>query len=302
MPTSRPLALATILAALACSSAQRTKTETELANVLVPPEQEKQLGVQVKQQLEQEQHVQYIDDPTVTSYVNDVAGKILAQAKKDRPDVQWTVSVINDPKQVNAFATPGGYLYVYSGLLEAADDTAEVAGVLGHESGHVVARHSARQMVDQFGLETLASIALGNDPGAASKLAAGLAGQTGMLAFSRADESEADEYGARYASAAGYDPHGLVTFFQKLEKGEGKQPGWARYLSTHPLTPDRITKIEAYIQKNHLTGSGGTSSTEIAKVKERLKSIPPPPEQPKTQTPPGGTSGGGTQPAPGGGK
>jgi predicted Zn-dependent protease len=193
------------------------------------------------------------------------------------------VRVINDPKTVNAFATPGGYLYVYSGLLLAADDSAELAGVLGHEAGHVVARHSARQMVDAFGLETLASIAAGKNPGAASQLASAVAGKGAMLSFSRADETEADEYGARYASAAGYDPHGIATFFEKLVKSEGKQPGWAAMLSDHPATPERIQHVDQYIAEHHLTGKGGTSGTEIAAVKTRLKSIPPPKESPQTE-------------------
>jgi beta-barrel assembly-enhancing protease len=144
-----------------------------------------------------------------------------------------------------------------------------------------VARHSARQMVNAFGLETLAGLALGKNPGAASQLAAGLAGQTGMLAFSRGDETEADEYGARYASASGYDPHGIGTFFEKLEQGGASTPAWAAFLSTHPATPDRIKKVNAYIERNHLGGTGGRSGAELAKVKERLKKIPPPPEQPK---------------------
>jgi predicted Zn-dependent protease len=181
---------------------------------------------------------------------------------------------------VNAFATPGGYLYVYSGLLLAADDTAEVAGVLGHESGHVVARHSARQMVNQLGVQTVAQMALGKEPGKLSQLAASLAGNGAILAYGRADESEADEYGARYASLAGYDPHGIATFFEKLEKSEGKQPGWAAYLSTHPATPDRIAQVNKYIADEKLGGTGGTSGTQIAAVKARLKTLPAPPTQP----------------------
>jgi beta-barrel assembly-enhancing protease len=263
----------------ACSGQQRIATETALANVLIPPEQEKQLGVQVKQQLEQEQHVKYVDDPAVTAYVKSITDKILPLAKKDRPDVDWTVKVIDDPKTVNAFATPGGFLYVYSGLLLAADDTAEVAGVLGHESGHVVARHSARQMVDQLGIETLASIALGKNAGAASQLAAGLAGQTALLAYGRADELEADQFGARYSNASGFDPHGIATFFEKLTKSEGKQPGWASLLSTHPATPERIKKVNAYIQEHKLDATGGRSGTELATVKERIKALPPVPQQ-----------------------
>ena len=303
--TARIPGLVTVLlvAALgACSTAQRRSTEKQLADILIPREQEKQLGLQVKQELEQKQKIEYVEDPQVNAYVRGITDKLLAFAKKDRPDVTWTVQVINDPKTVNAFATPGGYLYVYSGLLLAADNSAELAGVLGHEAGHVVARHSARQMVDAFGLETLASVALGENPGAASQLAAAVAGKGAMLANSRSDETEADEYGARYASAAGFDPHGISTFFEKLLKGEGKQPGWAAFLSDHPATPERIQHVNEYIAEHHLTGKSGTSGTEIAAVKTRLKSIPPPKEKPQIeqagQAPQAGTStgsGGGTQ-------
>jgi predicted Zn-dependent protease len=273
---SRTLPVVLALTVLACSTEQRRSGELMLANTLIPPEQEKQLGLQVKQDLEQNQKVQYVEDAQVNAYVQQVTGKILAFAKKDRPDVTWTVKVIHDPKTVNAFATPGGYLYVYSGLLLAADDTAEVAGVLGHESGHVVARHSARQMVDQMGMETVTQMALGQNPGQLSALAASYASKGALLAYSRADESEADEYGARYASLAGYDPHGIATFFEKLEKAEGKQPGWAQYLSTHPATADRIEQVNKYIADHHLGGTGGRSSAEIAAVKARLQAMPPP--------------------------
>lgn len=280
-----PLAVAASLV-LACSARQRIATEKKVASILVSDEQEKQLGLQVKEQLETKEQIRYLDDPAVNGYVQGVAGKILARAKEDRPEVEWSVKVIDDPKTVNAFATPGGFLYVYSGLLLAADDTAEVAGVLGHESGHVVARHSARQMVNAVGLEALAAVALGQNSSGAAQLAAGLAGKTALLAYGRSDETEADEYGARYASAAGYDPHGIATFFQKLAKGEGKTPGWATFLSTHPATPDRIAKVNAYIERKHLGGSGGRSGTELAEVKERLRARPPPPEKPQAAEPP----------------
>jgi predicted Zn-dependent protease len=282
------LALASLLLAAglgACSTTQRRSAEKELADVLVPREQEQQLGLQVKQELEQKQKIEYVQDPEVNAYVKGITDKVLAFAKKDRPDVTWTVHVINDPKTVNAFATPGGFLYVYSGLLLAADNSAELAGVLGHEAGHVVARHSARQMVDAYGLEALAGIAAGKNPSAASQLATAIAGKGGMLAFSRADETEADEYGARYASSAGFDPHGIATFFEKLLKGEGKQPGWAALLSDHPATPERIEHVNQFIAEHHLAGRGGTSGTEIAAVKARLKTIPPPKQTPQQEQP-----------------
>ncbi len=288
-PPFRQLASLLLAGALgACASAR--SAEKGLADVLIPREQETQLGLQVKNELEK-QGVEYVTDPQVNAFVEGITSKVLAQAKKDRPDVTWTVKVINDPKTVNAFATPGGFLYVYSGLILAASNSAELAGVLGHEAGHVVARHSARQMVDAYGLETVASIALGKNPGAAAEMAAAVAGKGALLSFSRADETEADEYGARYASAAGYDPHGIATFFEKLRATEGKQPGWAAMLSDHPATPDRIEHVNRYIAEHKLGGTGGTSGTEIAAVKKRIVVIPPPRKPAQTQGTASGAGG-----------
>ena len=131
--TIRPwLSLLTLLGAASCASTSGTLSslETSAAKLLVSDEQESQLGLQVKQELEQKQNVKYVSDPVVANYVREVAGKVLEVAKKDRPEVQWTVNVIDDPKTVNAFATPGGYLYVYTGLLLLADNEAELAAVL----------------------------------------------------------------------------------------------------------------------------------------------------------------------------
>jgi Zn-dependent protease with chaperone function len=229
-------------------------TSEGVAKVLVSDEEEKQLGDQVKQELDK-QGTKYVQDPQVVQYVQGVAKKIFVSADKDRPGVAWHVYVIDDPKQVNAFATPGGNLFVYTGLLMAADNEAELAGVWGHEAGHVVARHSARQMVDAMGLETVIGMALGQNPNQVAELAATLAAKGALLSYSREDESAADEYGARYASAAGYDPHGLITFFQKLQKMEGEVPAFSQYLSDHPLTADRITHLQQVIAEKKLGGT-----------------------------------------------
>ena len=281
----RVLACAAAAVVAACSHAQRAGIETAAAKALVSDEQENQIGLQVKQELEQQQHVKYADDPQVVAYVKSITDRILPLAEKDRPGVKWDVKVIDDPKTVNAFATPGGHLYVYSGLLLAADDASEVASVLSHEAGHVVARHSARQMVDAYGLEALASLALGKNPGLASQLAAGIAGKGAMLANSREDETEADEYGARYASAAGFDPRGLITFFRKLEQQEGKSPQLLKFLSDHPATPDRISHLETYIAEHHLAGSGGRDPDGLPAIKAKLGRAGTTPTPPGTSRP-----------------
>jgi beta-barrel assembly-enhancing protease len=263
------LACALLLAA-GCTHAQRAGAETVVAKALVSDEQEQQIGEQVKQELEGKQHIRYVEDGAVIAFVKSMTDRILPQAEKDRPGLKWVVKVIDDPKTVNAFATPGGFLYVYSGLLLAAADPAEVGGVLAHEAGHVAGRHSARQMVDAFGLQAIAGLALGKDPGLASQLAAGVGAKGFMLANSRGDETEADEYGARYASAAGYDPRGLVTFFEKLKQQEGKTPQALAFLSDHPATGDRIEHVEKYISDNKLGGTGGRDQAPLTAAKAKL--------------------------------
>src|SRR5204862_6346258 len=120
-------------------------------------------------------------------YIRNIANLMIASGKKDRPDVQWQVNVIDDPKTVNAFATPGGFLYVYSGLLAAANNEAELAGVMGHETGHVVARHAARNLVTAYGLEALVSLAAGDNPGLLTQLATSIAANGLFLKHSRDD-------------------------------------------------------------------------------------------------------------------
>jgi len=277
---------AAVLGCASCATTGFSTVEKAAAEILISPDQENQLGLQVKQELEQKQHVVYLEDPVVTGYVRGVANKVIAFGQRDRPDVKWQVNVIDDPKTVNAFATPGGYLYVYSGLLMAADNEAEIAGVMAHETGHVVARHSARQMIDAYGLEAVSQLALGKNPGLLASLAAGV-GQKGlMLANSRSDETEADEYGARYAAAAGYDPHGLVTFFDKLRKQEGNSPRFLAILSDHPATPDRIDHVNQFIAHEGLRGSA-TNVAAFAPIKARIAAhVPASP--PPTQATPGG--------------
>jgi predicted Zn-dependent protease len=293
-------ALALPLALGACSAQQRIEAEKMAAELLVSDQQEAQLGLAVRSELEQKQGVRYVEDDAVNGFVTGITGKILPLASRDRPGVSWTVRVIDDPKTVNAFATPGGYLYVYSGLLLAAADTAEVAGVLAHEAGHVVARHSARQMVGAMGIETVTAIALGKNPNDLARLAAGFAGQTVLLAHGRDEEYEADEYGVRYAARAGYDPRGIGTFFEKLaaqEKGGSATPTW---LSTHPRTADRIKKVDQLARKAGGSATGGRDPKPLDAVKARVRTLPPAaakpaakpaaqPAPPSSTTPSGGT-------------
>jgi predicted Zn-dependent protease len=237
-----------------------------LAKVLVSDDQEAQIGAQLHDELLQK-NTKILKDPDVTGYLQGITQPIFEQAKRDRPGVNWTLYVIDDPGTLNAFSAPGGGLYVYSGLLAAAHNDSEVAGVLGHEVGHEVLHHVAEKLVAAGGLEALAAVALGNNPTMLEQIAAGLLGKSALLAFSRDEERQADEYGARVASAAGFNPYGLVTFFQTLQKSEGNMPGVFKFLSDHPLTPDRIANINRLIKEERLP------NTDVTPSDERLRAI-----------------------------
>jgi predicted Zn-dependent protease len=256
--------------ATGCAAGKRMNVGRTAAALLISDQQEAQLGKQVKSELETKEKIKYVEDPTVLEYVRGVATPILQAANRDRPNVKWQVSVIDDPKMVNAFATPGGYLYVYTGLLLAAENEAELAGVLGHEAAHVSGRHSAQAMMLQYGQQAIIDAALGKNSGTVAQIAAGLAGTGTGLAFSRSNETEADELGAKYVSAAGYDPRGLVSFFQKLAAQEGKMPGVLKWLSTHPPSADRVNHLNAFISKNGLTGTN-TGAGRLDPIKQRLR-------------------------------
>ncbi len=236
--------------AAGCSSQQRIAFEKGLAEATISDEQEFQLGFQVHEELKK-QNVKFLDKPEVGLYVEKLANKLMPSANKDRK-LTWQWFVIDDSKTVNAFATPGGRVYVYTGLLKAARSEAEVIGVLGHEMGHVVARHSARQLIGQYGLQTVVSMALGKDAGDVAKVAAALGGQVGMMAYGRSMELESDELGARYANTAGYDPNGLVQFFEKLKELSGSTPEALVWLSTHPSNDERIQKLTEQIAREQL--------------------------------------------------
>lgn len=284
--TAGMLTVPSLLALPACNTAAGVKTETALAKALISDDQEKQIGQQVHAQLDQ-QGVKYVTDPAVTGYVERVAAPVLAVAAKQRGNMDWHVHVIDDPKQVNAFATPGGHMYIYTALLKNLKTENELAGVLSHEASHVILRHSARAMVDQFGLEALTQLALGKNPGLVAKIAAQAVGTGSMLAHSRAEESEADLNGAQVAVSAGYDPRGLSSFLHQLLAMQGKTPQVLKFLSDHPASEDRIAALDQTITSHGWSGKVDGSPGELAAMQQHLGgSVPgapasqPPPSQP----------------------
>jgi beta-barrel assembly-enhancing protease len=203
------------------------------------------LGHQLAAQVERQ--AKLFNDPVVNEYVNRVEQNIVRNSDAKVP---FTIRII-DSDEVNAFALPGGFLFVNTGLILAADQEAELAGVLAHETAHVAARHGAETASKEQALN-LASIPLifvGGVAGVGARQAAGIAIPVTFLKFTRNQEAEADYLGAQYMYKAGYDPSAMLSFFEKLQAKEKAKPGTMSSLFTdHPPTAARIAAIKQEIE------------------------------------------------------
>lgn len=202
------------------------------------------MGHQYAQQIDSSAHL--IKDPVITEYVNRLGQNLVRNSDAKVP---FTIKVIDDDS-INAFALPGGFFYVNTGLILNADNEAEVAGVMSHEIAHVAACHVAREQTrgTLAQLATIPLIFVGGVGGLAAQEAAGLAVPVGFLKFSRTFEAEADYLGVQYMYKAGYDPQAFTAFFEKIEVLEKKKPGTlSKAFETHPPTPDRIEKSQEEI-------------------------------------------------------
>lgn len=229
------------------------------------------MGRQYAQQVDSSSKL--IQDPVITEYVNRLGQNLVRNSDSKVP---FTIKVV-DADVINAFALPGGFFYVNTGLILAADNEAELAGVMAHEIAHVAACHIARENT-RGTLAQLASIPLifvGGGVGLAAQEAAGLALPMTFLKFSRGFEAEADYLGVQYMYKSGYDPQAFTAFFEKIEAQEKKKPGtFSKAFETHPPTPDRIEKSQEEIQK--LLPAQPTykvDTSEFQDVKARLAKI-----------------------------
>jgi len=237
--------------------------------------QEKEIAVGKQYATEIEKQAKIVKDPVVAEYVNRIAQNI---ARNSDLTIPLTVKVIDSP-EINAFALPGGFLFVNTGVLLAADEESQVAGVIAHEIAHVAARHWASQMTKATLLQ-YATIPLIFVPmtypvymGVSSALNFGV--PMAFLKFNRNDEAEADYLGLQYMYKAGYDPDSYVTFFSKVIEEERRQPGSAaKIFMDHPPTPDRIVKCEQEIKgilpkrEQYLV-----TTSEFDDVKGRMKTL-----------------------------
>jgi len=210
-------------------------------------EKEIALGKQLAQEVERQTKV--IDDPIVAEYVNRVGQNIVRNSDCKVP---FTIKVVED-ESVNAFALPGGFFFVNTGLILRADNEAELAGVMAHETAHVCARHGTRQATkaELANYMTIPLIFMGGWAGYGIRQAAGVLVPMSLLKFSRQYESDADMLGLQYMYKTGYDPGSFVDFFEKIQALEKKKHGSvAQLFSSHPMTDDRIQAAQKNIQDN----------------------------------------------------
>ncbi len=198
--------------------------------------------------LEVERQSKIIDDPAIAGYVNRLGQNLVRNSDAQVP---FTIKVI-DSDQINAFALPGGFFFVNSGLILKADNEAELAGVMSHEIAHVAARHGTRQATrgEIANAATFPLVFLGGWAGYAIRQAVAALQPVGYLKFSHGFESEADMLGLEYMYKTGYDPNAFVDFFEKIETLEKRKPGTvAKVFSSHPMTDDRIRAAQRNIQQ-----------------------------------------------------
>jgi predicted Zn-dependent protease len=231
-------------------------------------EKEVAMGRQLAMQVEQE--AKFVDDPIITEYVNRIGQNLVLHSDAKVP---FTIKVI-DSDEVNAFALPGGFFYVNKGLLLAADNEAEVAGVMAHEIAHVAARHAMENngKATVMNYATLAGIIFGG-PIVSTVLqnAGGILGGLAMMKFSRGSESEADRLGVQYMYAAGYDPTAMATMFEKLAALNKKKPNTlVKLFSSHPQSVDRRDSVLGLISRFSERDEYVISSSEFQRVKARL--------------------------------
>ena len=223
------------------------------------------------QQIESE--IKLVNDPVITEYVNRIGQNLVRNSDAQVP---FTIKVI-DSDVVNAMALPGGFFYVNSGLILAADEEAEMAGVMAHEIAHVAACHYGREMTraNLLQMASIPFIFMGGGIGYAAYEGMGLGIPLAFLHFSRGFEAEADYLGIEYMYRAGYDPSAFVSFFEKIQAMEKKKPGTlSKAFDTHPQTPDRIEKSQDEIRKILPAKQQYVVTTsEFDEVKARLASI-----------------------------
>jgi beta-barrel assembly-enhancing protease len=268
--TSRVRRRAAVVALTAVSAAGCATVSTQ---------QEVALGADYSRQINQQ--LPLIRDATTVNYINQLGNRIATA--NDQRGIRYTFYVVNSD-QINAFAVPGGFIYVNRGVIERAGNESELAGVLAHEIGHVVERHSIEQLQRAQGANTLMTILYGavlrRNPGTVERAGVQVAGGAVFAGYSRDAEREADRDAIGFLTRVGITPRGLPTFFQKLLAERRSNPGRvSQWFATHPTTEERIANTEALIQQTPGATNGNLSSNSstFSSVQARVRALTPQP-------------------------
>jgi hypothetical protein len=238
------------------------------------------------------QQYEVVKNPFVQEYVQRLGQKLASMPEAKQSGFEFSFTVLN-VDEINAFALPGGPMFIYTGLLKAVDNEAQLAGVMGHEMSHVILRHGTHEATKANGIQLLvggvAGLFGGSSDSTAGKLAQaglGMAGNSVILKFSRDAESEADALGSHLMSEAGYDPVQMAKFFEKLASNGQQGP---QFLSDHPNPGNREAAIRAEMSTLPAR-QFGTESGQFARMRKEVAALPPPVKKPQTGTPGPGSS------------
>lgn len=255
-----------VAAAGSCAPAISTQEEVQLG---------RQYAAEINQQLP------IVEDAAVNGYVNQLGTRIASRASPR--DIPYTFYVVNSDV-VNAFAIPGGFVYVNRGLIEETDNLSELAGVLGHEIGHVVERHGIEQMqqMQNAQLGVLLGTVLLGQPSDLAAAGIQLGGGLYFASNSRGDENEADRVAVQYVTQAGINPEGIITFFEQLLREQESRPGQlAQWFSTHPLTAERIENTRSAVREIPAARLDNLimNTQEYEQFKAQIRQLPAPPRE-----------------------
>jgi beta-barrel assembly-enhancing protease len=244
----------------------------------VSTSEEKAIGDEYAKEIERQ--LPLISDPALAGYVSDLGNRIAASGGRSG---NWRFTLV-DAKEVNAFAIPGGHIYVNRGLAERARNESELAGVLGHEIGHVLLRHSAEQLGKQRTGNVVVGIVCSLTSfcnSEAARVAINVGGAAVFARYSRQDELEADSAGIELVARTGFDPRGVSSLFEVLMAQRSREPAaFESWFGTHPLEETRIRRAEDFIARRRLTGRGEADETSFRAFQQRLAALPPSPSAP----------------------